>query len=277
MRKGIVVILLLGASLTAALLLSEVSSSSSAKLAFFDVGQGDAIFFQTRQGHQILIDGGPDSSVLSRLGSVMPFWDKTIDLVVLTHPDADHITGLVAVLERYEVKTVLWTGRKKDTKVFAAFAKALKKEDAREIIAHAGQRIIFGNSDTILEILYPFYDTDIQKGASNETSIIMRLVQDEHSVLLTGDTTKKIEKLLVEEGTDIKANILKIAHHGSKTSSSRVFLEAVDPEIAILSIGRDNRYGHPDDETLVNLLEYDIQVQRTDHEGTILFYFPLSK
>ena len=118
MRKSLVVVLFLGASFTAALLLSEVSSSSSAKLAFLDVGQGDAIFFQTKQGHQILIDGGPDGTVLARLGSVMPFWDKTIDLVVLTHPDADHITGLIDVCERYEVNTVLWTGRTKDTKVF---------------------------------------------------------------------------------------------------------------------------------------------------------------
>lgn len=272
MRKSLVVIFIIGASFTAVLLLSEVGSSSFAKLAFLDVGQGDAIFFQTKQGHQILIDGGPDSTVLSRLGSVMPFWDKTIDLVVLTHPDADHITGLIDVFERYEVNTVLWTGRKRDTKIFAAFMRALKKEGAREIIARADQRIIFKGSDTILEILYPFNDTDVQEGASNETSIIARLVKGEQAIMLTGDTTKKIETLVVETGGGLKSNILKIAHHGSKTSSSRVFLEAVAPEIAIISVGKDNRYGHPDNETLVNLLEYGIQIQRTDKSGTLFIY-----
>jgi len=149
---------------------------------------------------------------------------------------------------------------------------ALKKEGAREIIARAGQRIIFGSSDTILEILYPFNNMDVQEGASNETSIIARLVKGEQAIMLTGDTTKKIEVLVVEAGGELTANILKIAHHGSKTSSSRAFLEAVDPEIAILSVGKDNRYGHPDDEILVNLLEYGIQVQRTDKSGTLFIY-----
>jgi len=247
-------------------------SSSALELAFFDVGQGDAIFFQTPQGHQVLIDGGPDALVLSRLGEVMPFWDKTLDLVVLTHPDADHITGLVGVLLRYEVENVLWTGRRKDTKAFAAFKKALLKEGAREIIAREGQRIIFKGSDAVLEILYPFEGTDVSKGVSNETSIIARLVKGKHRVLLTGDTTKKIEKKLVEQGTNLKADILKIAHHGSKTSSSDMFLKAVEAETAVISVAKDNRYGHPSEETLVNLAGYGIQVQRTDIRGTLLFY-----
>ena len=268
MKKSLIILSFLGASFTTALLLGDVNSSS--QVAFLDVGQGDAIFLQTKQGHQILVDGGSDSSVLSGLGEVMPFWDKTLDLVVLTHPDADHITGLVAVLERYQVETVLWTGKRRDTKVFSAFMQALQKEDAKEIIAIAGKRITFDGSGAVLEILYPFLDTDIEKTASNETSIIARFTEGEHTVMLTGDTTEKIEKLLVGAREDMKADILKIAHHGSKSSSSLEFLKAVSPEIAIISVGSDNRYGHPNDETLVNLFQYGIKVHRTDQEGTVI-------
>ena len=268
MRKSFIILSFFGASFTTALLFSDVNLTS--QVAFLDVGQGDAIFLQTKQGHQILIDGGPDDTVLSGLGEVMPFWDKTLDLLVLTHPDADHITGLIAVLDRYEVTTVLWTGKRRDTKVFSAFAQALQREGAKEIIATAGKNITFEGSDAVLEILYPFLDTDIEKTASNETSIIARFTEGEHTVMLTGDTTEKIEKLLIGAGENLRADILKIAHRGSRSSSFFEFLQAVDPEIAIISVGKDNKYGHPNDETLVNLFEYGIKVQRTDQEGTII-------
>ena len=273
MRITLIIVMLLGASFTASVLLSEVASSSSFKLAFFDVGQGDAIFFQTPQGHQVLIDGGPDAKVLLRLGEIMPFWDKTLDLVVLTHPDADHIAGLVSVFASYEVKNVLWTGKTRDTKVFEAFTQALKKEGAKEIMARAGQRILFEGSKVQLEILYPQEGIVLYKEKSNETSLIMRLVYGEHKVLLLGDTTKKIEKRVIAAESELEANILKIAHHGSKTSTSRELLEAVKPSIAIIFVGENNRFGHPSLKTLANLTEYDIIIRRTDQEGTILFHF----
>ncbi|MCH7828339.1 MBL fold metallo-hydrolase [Patescibacteria group bacterium] len=277
MKVTLIVLVFLGASFIAPVLWSEVLFSPSLELAFFDVGQGDAIFFETPQGHQVLIDGGPDAKVLLRLGEVMPFWDKTIDLVVLTHPDADHVAGLVNVLLSYEVKNVLWTGKRKDTKVFKAFEKALKKEGTQEILAKAGQRIVFEGSEAVLEILYPEQGIDIQKEKSNETSIIARLVYGEHEVLLLGDTTKKIEKRVVKAESELVADILKIAHHGSKTSTARELLGAVGPSTAIISVGKDNRFGHPHPEVLANLAEYGIKVRRTDQEGTILFYFPLPK
>ena len=262
----------MGASFVASVLWSEVASSSSLELVFFDVGQGDAIFFETPQGHQVLIDGGPDSKVLSRLGEVMPFWDKTLDLVVLTHPDADHVTGLIAVFASYEVKNVLWTKKRKDTRAFEAFKRALEKEGAHEILAQAGQRIVFAGSKAVLEILYPGEEIDIQKKKSNESTIILRLVYGEHKALFLGDTVKKIERELVKAERELEANILKVAHHGSKTSTARELLETVRPEIAVISVGKDNRYGHPTQETLASLAEYGIEVRRTDQEGTIHFY-----
>lgn len=252
---------------------TQVLKGNNFTLAFFDVGQGDAIFFATAQGHQVLIDGGPDTTVLSGLGEVMPFWDKTLDLVVLTHSDADHVTGLVAVFERYQVANVLWTGSRKDTKAFLAFERALLKEGAQEITAQAGQRILLGSSGAVLEILYPEQGIDVQKEKSNETSVIARLVYGEHEVLLPGDTTKKIERKLVKQGVNLQSDILKVAHHGSKTSSSKEFLEVVNPTIAIISVGKDNRFGHPTPEVLANLAEYGIKIHRTDLEGTIYYYF----
>ncbi|MDP4007359.1 MAG: ComEC/Rec2 family competence protein [bacterium] len=272
MRTTVLLVILLAALFGAAVLWSEVVSSPSLELAFFDVGQGDAIYFETPQGHQVLIDGGADEKVLSRLGEVMPFWDKTLDLVVLTHPEADHLVGLIAVFKRYEVSNVLWSGKEKDTKAFAAFKEALKEVGARILMAEAGQRILLGNSGAFLEILYPKNEIDAQKETSNESSVIMRLVFREHEALLTGDTVKKIEAYLVEAGTDITADILKVAHHGSNTSSSKGFLEMVAPEVAVISIGKDNSYGHPHPETLANLAEYGIDVRRTDQEETIFFY-----
>jgi competence protein ComEC len=211
--------------------------------------------------------------VLERLGAVMPFWDKSLDLIILTHPDADHITGLVNVLKAYSVKQVLWTGVQKDTRVFKAWQEALAREKAKETIARTGQRVRWsGNERKSLEILYAPEDP-AQEVPVNETSIISKLVYGEHSVLLPGDTTVKIERQLVEQGADLKADILKVAHHGSKTSSSKEFLEAVAPETAVIFVGKDNRFGHPTPEVLAKLAEYGIDTKRTDKGGTISFYF----
>ncbi|MDP2735908.1 MAG: ComEC/Rec2 family competence protein [bacterium] len=263
---------LFAAFLLAVTLWSEVLKSPSLELAFLDVKQGDAIYVETPHGHQMLIDGGPDATVLSRLGEVMPFYDKSIDLLVVTHPDADHITGLVSVLESFEVQTVVWTGKANDTRVFAAFAEALENEGANLVLAEAGQEIVFGDSGAILEILYPKEGIDIEGEASNETSIISRLRYGGSSVLLPGDTTQKIERRLLKAGTDLKSDILKVAHHGSRTSSAPEFLLAVGPEDAVISVGKGNRFGHPAQETLVNLAGYGMRIHRTDEEGTILFY-----
>jgi competence protein ComEC len=271
MRNTLTVIIFLVLTLSAGVLLSEVISSPGLELVFFDVEQGDAIFFETPQGNQVLLDGGPNSKVLTRLGAVMPFWDKSLDLVILSHPDADHITGLVAVFEHYEVQNVLWTGKQKETKVFKAFLEALEREGANVYQAVAGQHIGFENSDLVLEILYPTKEIDLEKEESNETSIIAKLEYGDTTVLLTGDTTKKIEKRLVQDGVNLEANILKVAHHGSKTSSTKEFLSQVKPEIAVISVGKENRFSHPTEEILANLAEYGIQVRRTDKEGTIFF------
>lgn len=235
---------------------------------FFDVGQGDAIFIETPQRHQILIDGGPGSAVLEKLAKEMPFWDRTIDLIILTHPEKDHLAGLIEVLKRYKVENILWTGVIRDTAEFKEWEKSIKGERAKIFIAKSGQKIIMPK--TVLGILYPLENLEGEElKDSNNTSIVAKLVFKENSFLFTGDIYKSIEKELITKETDIDSDVLKVAHHGSKTSSSEEFMKEVSPQEAVISAGKDNPYGHPHQEVLEILEKYGIRILRTDLDGDI--------
>jgi len=235
---------------------------------FFDVGQGDAIFIETPQRYQILIDGGPDNVVLEKLGERMLFWDRTIDLVILTHPEYDHMAGLIEVLKTYEVKNILWTGIVRDTAEYGEWKRLIGEEDARLIIAQKSLRIHLDNS--YIDVLAPFENLEGQEMKdSNNTSIVTRLVFGEKSFLFAGDIEKSMEKKLIESGAEIDSDVLKVAHHGSKTSSIPEFVEKVSPEVAVISVGKENKYGHPHEETLDTLGKYGIDILRTDLNGDI--------
>jgi len=247
----------------------DLSQPRPLEVTFFDIGQGDAIFIETPQGHQILIDGGPDLTILEKLSEEMPFYDRTIDLIILTHPEHDHYFGLFEVLKRYEVENILWTGVVRETAEWQEWEKLIEEERAEIKIAQAGQRIILQGSDPciFIDVLHPFENLEGQEFKnSNDTSIVASLVFDDISFLFTGDITKKIEKQL-----SIDSDILKVAHHGSKTSSCLEFLEIVSPELAIITVG-ENSYGHPHPEVLANLNQFGIQVLRTDIEGDIKIF-----
>jgi len=264
----------------------EFSESQFLRVFFFDVGQGDAIFIITPQGHQILIDGGPDSTVLEKLGQAMPFWDRSIDLIVLTHPEQDHISGLIEVLKRYKIDYVLWTGVVRDTSEYKKWVSLLENQDSEIVMAEVDRRVKAGK--VLLDVLYPFENLEGQSiNNTNNTSIILRLVFGKTSFLFTGDAYKSVERKLVREALDnesfvVTSDILKIGHHGSKTSSVEDFLVVVEPEIAVISLGGDpeaegencdnqkrNRYKHPSCEVLANLQKYGIKVLRTDEQGDI--------
>jgi len=233
-------------------------------VTFFDVGQGDAIFIETPQGNQMLIDGGPGSAVLEKLGKAMPFWDRTIDLVVLTHPDADHISGLLEVLQRYQVENILWTGILCESAECQEWARLVEEEGANVFIAKSGLQI-----SGLFYVLYPDKSLEGQRVSNtNNTSIVMRLDYGADSFLFTGDIDQSVEKKL----ENIDAEVLKVAHHGSKTSTAPEFVEAVSPQIAVISVGKDNKYGHPDVETLAILEKYGINVLRTDLNGDIRIF-----
>jgi competence protein ComEC len=245
-----------------------VLSRDFLEVRFLAIGQGDAIFIQTPKFHQILIDGGPDKLILEKLSKLMPFWDRTIDLVILTHPQKDHLAGLIEVLKRYRVLNILWTGVFVDSFIFQEWQKRLTLEKANEIIAEAGQKIIF--EKLIFDVLnpgqgvaYKFFKN------SNDTSLVLRAHFGESSFLFTGDIEKKVEENLINQKIKIESDVLKVAHHGSKSSSVQEFLEKVSPFLSVISVGFNN-YGHPHQEVLERLEKIGSQILRTDREGDII-------
>lgn len=220
--------------------LPVLHGQGSLKVVFFDVGQGDSIFIETPSKKQILIDGGPDQTVLEKLNQEMSFWDRHIDLVILTHSDWDHITGLREVINRFEIGRIV-TGA--------------EVEGWDTLLVRRGQRIIL--DDVVLDVLWPDTPQD-----GNNGSVVVRLSYHEAEFLLTGDIEAKIEKQLDVSQSDV----LKVAHHGSKTSSCSEFLEKVQPKISVISVG-ENNYGHPYQEVLERLK--NTLIYRTDEQGDI--------
>ncbi len=246
-------------------------NSGELKIYFLNVGQGDSAFIQTPQLHQILIDGGPDSTILSKLQILMPVRDKTIDIVVLSHPEKDHLMGLLALLQIYKIDYVLWTGVVRDTAEYKEWVKLLEKakqEGTKILIAKANLKIKAGQ--VAINTLYPFeyLEGEIMKNTSNDSGVVSKIVFGKDSLLFTGDITSRVEKELLSKESDLASDVLKVAHHGSKYSTSDEFLEEVNPKIAVISVG-ENSYGHPTPETLQRLENFGIKVLRTDTEGDI--------
>jgi competence protein ComEC len=252
----------------------QVSLASNARLltvSFLDVGQGDAFLIEAPNGNQVLIDGGPGRAVVRALGEVMPWSDQTIDLIIATHPDADHIGGLPAVLERYQVLGVMDNGAPSETGYYEAWLSAKKTEErtgARVLLARRGQVINLGENLN-LEIIYPA-SRPVSK-ETNDGSVVARLTYGEINFLLTGDAGFKVENALLAQGANLESEVLKVGHHGSKNSSSDSFIKEVSPKYAIISAGADNRYGHPSQTVLDKITRIsESQILRTDDLGTIV-------
>jgi competence protein ComEC len=264
--------ILFGLNILAWLAVYELNKPQLLEVTFFDVGQGDAIFIETPSRHQILIDGGPSPLILEKLAESLPFWDRTIDLIILTHPEYDHLTGLIEILKRYKVENILWTGILRDTAGYKEWQRLIRDETAEIFIAEAGQKIILSESDinSFIDVLYPFENLEGQEFKdSNNTSIVAKLIFGENSFLFTGDAYKSAEKKLIDKEINLASDIFKVGHHGSKTSNSEEFIEKVSPEIAVISVGQDNPYHHPHQETLDTLEKYGIKILRTDKDGDI--------
>jgi competence protein ComEC len=236
---------------------------------FFDVGQGDAAFIQTKEGVQILIDGGRDGKALAELQRILGPFDRTLDMVVATHGDLDHIGGLVDVLTYYEVESILTTENKGESDTAELFESLKHKEGAEIILARRGQEFSLGSS-TQLAVLFP--ETDVSKMESNASSIVLKLTDGENTFLFTGDAPKSTEEYLVlTEGEYLESDVLKVGHHGSRTSSSELFLDEVAPQFAIISAAEGNSYGHPHVEVTDALFNRGIEMLETSKEGTITF------
>jgi competence protein ComEC len=260
-------------------------------VVFLDVGQGDAIFIQTPSGRQVLVDGGPSETVLlSQLGRQMPFWDRTLDVMALTHPESDHVTGLVGVLERYQVDTVIFREMEHESESYVHWLQLLEAEGATVYRGEAGLRLALdagadASRPVGITVLHP--GAELQGNANND-SLVARLTYGQVSVLLTGDIEAEVEQQLVAGGTTLASTVLKAAHHGSCGSTTQEFLEAVAPEVVVISVGADNRFGHPCTEVLERLelvlsaasgeaeapsltVEGGAPVYRTDERGAVEF------
>lgn len=239
------------------------------KMVVMSVGQGDAIYIEAPNGRQILVDGGPDRSVLSELKKAMPFYDRSIDVLVVSNPDQDHLAGLIDVLRSYKVDFVIEPGTKPDTNVYKIFESEILNENAKKILGRRSMKV-FLDKNSYLEILFP--DRDVSGLETNTGSIIAKLVYKNSRVLLMGDAPESIENYLVKlDGEGLESDVLKVGHHGSKTSSSLGFLGFVSPKYAAISVGLGNKYGHPNTEVLDRLNKLGIEIGRTDQKGALTY------
>lgn len=245
------------------------SAPKNLEVDFLDVGQGDAILIKAPGGQNILIDGGPDKTVIKRLGENLPWWDKKIDLMVLTHAHDDHVTGLIDVLKRYNVGKILYTGAVHNAPNYLAWLKLARDKKITLIIIDEEQAVNLGAGAKI-EILYPA-ESLLNKTLAdlNDSSIVMKLIYGQNIFLLTGDAGELVEKKLMDKGADLPADVLKVGHHGSQYSSTEEFLDKVKPKIAVIEVGKDNDFGHPSLRIIKRLERIGAEIFRTDLNGTI--------
>jgi len=268
MKERIFLIFLFFANIFAWSVVYNLNQVEPLQVNFFDVGQGDSIFIQTPRGYQVLIDGGPTGVILEKLGSVMNFWDKSIDVVILTHPDHDHIAGLIEVLKKYKVDIVLWNGVLKETGESNEWERLLQEEFIESKIVFSGYQI--NTSMISFDVLYPFESLENTKMKNvNNSSVVIRVIFEDTSFLLTGDIDSSVKEKILEKENLISSDVLKIAHHGSKTSFSEEFVKTVNPTVAIISVSKNNSYNHPHPTVLELLDKYDISILRTDLIGDI--------
>ncbi|KKS36302.1 MAG: Beta-lactamase domain protein [Parcubacteria group bacterium GW2011_GWD2_42_14] len=238
-------------------------------VAFLDVEQGDAIYIETPHGNQVLIDGGKGRAVLRELGTQMSYFDRSIDMVIATHPDLDHIGGLPEVFKRFDVTIFIESGVEDVGAENSALHEAVQNEGIYLGKARQGMTFML-DTEVKLEILFP--DREVATVESNTGSVVVKLTYKNTSFLFTGDSPAGIETYLTSVyGKRLKSNVLKVGHHGSKTSTAEVFLGFVDPEYAVISASCDNPYGHPHQEVLERLERFKAQTVSTCDLGTITF------
>jgi len=239
------------------------------EVVFLDVGQGDATLITTPHGRQVLIDAGVDTTIGRSLAKHMPSSDRSLDIVIMTHPDLDHVGGMMPLLQRYDVKSIIHSGLLAGSPLYQAVAETINNQKVETISAHAGQRI-FLDKDVYIDVLSPHQN--LQSLEPNEYSVVVRLVHGDTSMLLMGDATKFNEQeILGTFGDLIDSDILKVGHHGSQTSSSFNFIKTVSPEYSVVSAGCNNRFGHPHASVLATLFGVQSQVLDTCNDGDIIF------
>ncbi|MBI5022836.1 MAG: MBL fold metallo-hydrolase [Candidatus Magasanikbacteria bacterium] len=259
---------------------SDNTVTSSLRVIFFDVGQGDSALIITPQDKTILVDGGPDDKVLAKLGKYLPLGKKKIDYMILTHPHADHLDGLVSVLSRYDVGEIYYSGVAHTTYAFMEWLELVKAKNITMKIVNKPQ-VLDLESGVKLDFLYPNKDLSgmeikwqeeskfVKINNLNNVSIVFKLIYGQTKFLFTGDAETPVEEELLKDKVDLRADVLKVAHHGSHSSTGDKFLKAIQPEIAVISSGVGNDFGHPHSRTLRRLERRGVKIFRTDTDGDV--------
>lgn len=238
------------------------------KVDFFSIGQGDAILIQTAENFRILIDGGPDNLILEKLGKSMAFDQKKIDLMILTHPHADHMNGLIEVLEKMEVEKVLVSGVSYGGIAYEKFWELVAEKEVEVVYVNGEEDWRVGS--LIIDLLYPLHSMQGQEVENvNNSSISLRVIFGKQKIFFSGDLEEEGEEELLASGANLQAEIYKAAHHGSRTSSTEEFLARVGAGVAVISCGLNNQFKHPSAETLDKLWRAGATVYRTDLDRDI--------
>jgi competence protein ComEC len=258
------------------LLFQEIDKLPDGRLHahILDVGQGDSILLVSPSGKQIIVDGGPNLSALEGIGRHVSFFDRTIELLVLTHPDLDHIAAFPVMLQRYEIGAILLTGIITAQPQYQRFFVEAANQHIPIITADPRKDVDIGDG-LVLDIVWPLQGTfGTQPKKTNDTSVVMRAIFGSGSILLTGDIEEPAENAILKTGANLHSTILKLAHHGSRTSTSTGFLLAAKPDLVVISLGKDNPYGHPHPSVIDRLNAMNIPIQRTDLGGDISLVLP---
>jgi len=238
-------------------------------ISFLNIGQGDAIFIESPTGMQVVIDGGPNKAIMKEITSIMPWYDRHIDMIMVTNPDKDHYEGFIPLFSRYTIGVEVEPGTVSQTEMYRTLKNIIQTKKVASIVARRGQIIDIGGG-AYIQILFP--DRDVSGLSTNNGSIVAKLVYGQTSVLLTGDSPIAIEEYLIsQDKTILDSDILKVGHHGSRTSTSGAFVQAISPAYAVISAGKDNSYGHPHKEVLDILAKKKVPVLGTYDLGRITF------
>ncbi len=288
-KKTLTIAAILSSFLVLLLFLSNYFNSQT-RVVFCDVGQGDGAYIRIRNRTDVVIDAGPDRKILHCLGKYMPFYDRTIELAIISHPQKDHFAGFLYLIDRYDIKK-FWMSNVYNSSL--SFRKLLDKIDVEDIdldFPKAGNKVNIGHAE--IEFFWPSADfviknTFIQNSTPlrfretgmdiNNFSLIFSLYLDRRNILFTGDASSLVfDKLLnqafgSEYRPKLKYDILKIPHHGSKKGLTVSFLRLADPTYGVISSGKNNSYGHPSQKVLDMLQAQKVKVRRTDIEGDIVF------
>lgn len=239
-------------------------------VSFFDVGQGDSALITTPSGLVILIDGGPDNTVLRRLGNSLPFYRRQIDLIISSHYHDDHLTGLVEVIKRYQVKKIIYASSVFDSPILETLLQIVQEQKITMNPVATAARLNLG-ANCLLNFLNP-QSLGVKNDQNN--SLIVKLVCGDQKFLFTGDNSLSVEKALINSKWDLSALVFKAAHHGSNSANGETFLRAVNPRLVVIPVGADNRFKHPSLAVLERLTKLGIKFIRTDQFGSLKMSIP---